>query len=190
MQSSTMTRNGGYALVVGAILYVVAVFLLTPAEGEAVANEALGRWLQALASFAVLAGVIAALRGWGGSESESWAVMTVAAVIVGTALLMNYAQGELSDSIGRGVSWLGLAALGAAVLMDAGWPKWVAWTGILIGLLEFIAEFVLEYGPTLRIVWLVGFLWLIIAGVFMSRAGATPAAAPAAAPGGPGGPGM
>ncbi len=80
--------------------------------------------------------------------------------------------------------WFGIGCYSLAMLRDAAWPRWFAQAGIAVAVVEILAGFVLaENWTAFRLVFVVGGIWIALAGntfARMSRA-TTPARAGVAA---------
>ena len=67
-----------------------------------------------------------------------------------------------------------IAAYGLAMLQDSGWPAWLAWLGVLIGVVQLALNL---FGITLpgpNILGYVANAWYVVLGVlFMGRGGSS-----------------
>jgi hypothetical protein len=210
MAGSSLHRFTGFALVAGALLFVLGMLLHPPAETILASHSVLAHWLYTLAVALLVAGAFGLWRSFAGGAGEGWAVLALGALIVAMGSAIGVwgpewaahvlAQGggdaAISDAllattlvsapVVGAVAWLAVAALGAAMLRDGGWPVWIGYAGIVIGLGLAATQALLPADSPVHMVGPLGFIWLAFAGWshFRTAPATTFAAEPPVAAGG------
>lgn len=171
-----------WLLVIGPPLLLAGFLALTrhfsggPAEGLAVLAAAL--LILATAGLVAVVGPeatmyprVAAAYAAGG-ESAAWAQATypaLNAVVLG--LFLAFAP----------VFWAGVALVGLSLVRGGGFPVWLGWSGVAVGLVLAIAVFTVESWPVSQVLFSVGYAWIAVAGfLFAGRAAGAPRPAQAA----------
>lgn len=166
-------------------------------------------WLIALAAVLWLGGAVVLARQFNGTKTEAWATLAYASAALSAVALFavaaietfgfhSLATGALyahAEAGFTGVShvMMGLAAMGflayfaavalfgVAMALGDGWPTWLGWSGVAVGLLAAAVSLARPEGGVAIASSVLGLLWVAVAGFTLMRMGA-PAPAEAERP--------
>ena len=154
-------------------------------------------WLLAIGSILTAGGLTAFGRHLSRTAGEGWSVLGVATSIATAALLVAIVAPEIvafgalrATSTDPGAQsaylainlnlmslvyvagplyWLGIGFIGLAMRNDASWPKWLGATGIAIAAINIAANWTVTNFTITKLLFILGGVWLVIAGVLFSR---------------------
>jgi hypothetical protein len=210
MAGSSLNRFAGFALIAGALLFLIGMLLHPPAETLAASHSALAHWLYTFSVALLVAGAFGLWRSFAGGAGEGWAVLALGGLVVGMGSAIGVWGAEwaahvvaergadaavtdallaitlVSAPVVGAMGWLAVAALGAAMLRDGSWPVWLGYAGVVVGLGLAATQALLPASSPLHMAGLLGLAWLAFTGwtLFQRAPTAAPAADPRVAIGG------
>jgi len=157
------------------LLLIGALFLARHFAGTA------GNGLALVAAGSLIVGGVA-IFALGALETSGFSAAAAEGGVAGQHAFVAVSAVMLSMSAGAGFLFpVALAAFGLAMLQDSGWPAWLAWLGVVLGVATLAVNvFGIPLGPVPNVFGYLSDGWYVILGVlFMGRGQAGQAATPA-----------
>ena len=154
-------------------------------------------WLLAIGAILTAGGLFAFARHLFQTNGEGWAVLGVSTSIATAAMLVVIVAPEiLAFDVLRATStdpgaqhaylainlnlmslvhvagplyWLGIGFTALAILRDAAWPRWLGMAGVAVAVVNIAANWMVESFTVSKLLFMLGAVWLVIAGTLFSR---------------------
>jgi hypothetical protein len=181
----------------GVILHAPQPMTLAAFSALPMGSWMASHWLLAIAAILMAAGLTAFARHLSHTSGEGWAVLGVATSIATAALFVAVVAPEIvafdalrttsSDPgaqsayvainlnlmslvhVGSPLYWLGIGFFALAMLGDKAWPRWLGMAGVAVAVINIAANWMVQSFTISKALFMLGVVWLVIAGVLFSR---------------------